>query len=120
MGHRRAPDRQGAVDGHLLYEDGHRGALEITTIGSRQAQEMEKLLGKANFTWRSDDLQWWWTVEIHKWLDLRRYRSELPPLLRDFEANGTRHVEYVRGAFARREIGRQLNAGILPHLDIQT
>jgi hypothetical protein len=67
----QAPDRQGQVDAHLHYPDGHQAAFEVTTLGDQKAMQLSSTLERTGFAWPSD-AAWWWTITIRDGRDFPR------------------------------------------------
>lgn len=80
-------DRQGAVDAHLRYRDGHEAALEVTTLGVAADMEFDALLAREGFTWPSGG-DWWWHIDIPNPRELRRIRRIYPNVIGRCEAAG--------------------------------
>ena len=83
------------VDALFEMPDGRQGALEVTTIGEREALELEAIAAKRE--WHVDGARWAWMVHVGRGVLMRELEHHLPTLIRLCERHGVtdpRRVPY--------------------------
>lgn len=90
-----ASDRQGEVDAHIVYPDGRRAALEVTTLVGQAEAEIEARLVRDNFTWDFPDLDGFWMCSVGPHTDLRAAKEKLPILLSFCEEQNVRDPDLL-------------------------
>jgi hypothetical protein len=75
------------ADALFTLPDGTEGALEVTTIGDRAAQEQESLAAKTD--WRVEGATWAWMIHIGHEVIMRDLKQHLPTLVLTCESCGS-------------------------------
>jgi hypothetical protein len=75
------------ADALFTLPDGTEGALEVTTIGEREALEREAIAAKTD--WRVEDGRWAWMVHVGRGVVMRDLERHLPTLVLNCERAGT-------------------------------
>jgi hypothetical protein len=100
-------DRQGAVDGHLHYLNGHQAAMEVSRLGDEAELEFDAIMAAQDSTWPWDGA-WWWTATLTSTGRLDRLRSVYAGILRQCEDHGVR-TGWELPAEQRRDRGTDLH-----------
>lgn len=81
------------VDALFRLPDGRHGALEVTTIGKREALRREAIAAKTD--WRVDGAKWAWVVHVGPGVMMRDFGRHLPALVLMCERHGVRDPRLV-------------------------
>jgi hypothetical protein len=88
-------------DALFRLPDGRHGALEVTTIGQRDALEREAIAAKTN--WRVDGSKWAWMVHVGRGVAMRDLGRHLPILVETCERHAARDPRLVPHAHRQVE-----------------
>ncbi len=87
----------GMFDLEILYEDGRRGAVEVTAAADSESIELWNLLNGDDGRWIEPDLKGGWIVALYPSARAKRIKVELPRLLKQLEREGVREVRTLVG-----------------------
>lgn len=96
------------VDALFRLPDGTEGALEVTTIGSREALEREAIAAKTD--WHIEGARWAWMVHVGQGTVMRDLKRHLPTLVLTCERYGTSDPRTLPYEFRDMEAFRWLSA----------
>lgn len=96
------------VDALFMLPDGRRGALEVTTIGDREALEREAIA--ANRDWHVDGTEWAWLIHVGAGVSIRDLERHLPALVLACEQHGASEPGLVPFEHRRQEAFAWLSA----------